>query len=719
VAAAAVATLVAASTLLVSPSFFLTDDYITQFRPAFHEIARLLVHGQFPLLTDHLWNGGALLQEYQYAVFNPISLLLYVIIGQFSDISAGAAIYSLAHIAILAAGVYALCRALGCLPRHAFLAGAVAPLSDWIFFWGAVDWIPALVSLAWLAWGWALLILTWRRRAFAPAAAGAVALTLLSGWPFADFALLISALVAARVLLVGGLAGRMRKAAWPALALVAGGLLAMPALLPLEFYAAFAQRPEVEGHWAADLTGLLEFGMPLVRVRWGSFSASEFEIVRQPIVYAAWFAPLALAGANWRVMAADRRVWIVLGSALAFAALSMISHIGLLRWMFRLLPYYQLAVIVAAAMALTKSDEEGAAWSFDRLALVVAAEVWLAFSQTRSLAFVYLGIAYAFGVLAWVSTRFGGRRDARWTAMALTASLGVFALTVWDLAKDGYPTYPQAWRFALPASSLVSASATGPERLYVVHRADERTVPGSAFWANYQVDNTNLYHPGASIGGYSAMHTPAYDPLVCWTRSNDRCSNVVVNALAPMPPTGRSLLDLMGVGEVDFKRSSDAAQFAGHIVGGWIRSPLPDGGARFVRPSREGQVTWASPGAAGMTRQAGLTHIVIDSSNSAASPGKLVVARAWYPAWHASLDGAPLRVEPLDKVLVAVDLPPKSHGQLVLSFWPAGLTAGIILAALGAVLAIIGTLFPARLEALAQWFESRLTRRGSANFSTA
>ncbi|HEY1562557.1 MAG TPA: hypothetical protein VGF71_16940 [Caulobacteraceae bacterium] len=310
----------------------------------------------------------------------PVSLLLYVVTAQIGDPSAGAAVFSLAHIAILGGGVYAVCRSLGCLPRHAFLAGAVAPLSDWIFFWSSTDWIPALVSLAWLSWAWALLILSWRRRTFAPAAALAVTLTLLSGWPFADFALLVSVLVAVRVLFVGGSGGRMRQAAWPALAILAGGLLAMPAILPLEIYAAFSGRPAVDGRWGTDLTGLLEFGMPLVQVRWGSFGAQDFETVRQPIVYAAWFAPLALAGANWRRLAANRRMWIVLGSALAFGALSMISHIGLLRWMFRLLPYYQLALIVAAALALTTADQKEMAWKFDGLALVIAAETWLAFT---------------------------------------------------------------------------------------------------------------------------------------------------------------------------------------------------------------------------------------------------------------------------------------------------------------------------------------------------
>jgi hypothetical protein len=46
--------------------------------PDFREIARLLGQGHFPLVSDRLWNGGAFLQEHQLAVFNPVSMLLYL-----------------------------------------------------------------------------------------------------------------------------------------------------------------------------------------------------------------------------------------------------------------------------------------------------------------------------------------------------------------------------------------------------------------------------------------------------------------------------------------------------------------------------------------------------------------------------------------------------------------------------------------------------------------
>jgi hypothetical protein len=309
--AAAVAVAVAATALLASRRYFLTDDFATYFVPGFREVARLIADGRFPLLTDRIWNGGALLQEYQYAVFNPVSVLLYLALGGVNDLAIYAASFSLVHIGILAGGTYFLCRVLCCAPRHAFLAAVLMPLSDWTFFWGASDWIPGLVSMAWLVWAWGFLILTFRRPVFMPAAALAIAMTILSGWPFADLALLLSVAVATRVFLASQPREHLRPAVWVALAVITGGLLAAPAVLPLGLYAAYIGRPPVDGLLATDLTGLLQFGMPFVQVHWGSFNGA-FQPLSEPIVYVAWFAPLVLASANWRRLLSDRTVWVIL-----------------------------------------------------------------------------------------------------------------------------------------------------------------------------------------------------------------------------------------------------------------------------------------------------------------------------------------------------------------------------------------------------------------------
>ncbi len=708
--AAAIAVAAAAVALIASPRFFFTDDYTTQFIPVFREIARLLAQGQFPLITDRVWLGGALVQEYQYAVFNPVSMALYALLNRVDDLPAYAALFSLVHIAILAGGTFFTCRVLGCARRHAFLAAVLMPLSDWTFFWGATDWIPGLVSMAWLAWAWGFLILTWRRPAFAPAAAAAVALTILAGWPFADLALLLSILVAARVFLASQPREHLRPAAWVTLALGAGGLISAPAVLPLELYSHWVARPAVDGGWAMDLSGLLEFGMPFVQAHWGTFSAASLDAVREPTVYAAWFAPLALASANWRRLLSNRAVWVVLGSGLAFAALSMVSHIGLLRWMFRLLPYYQFAILVLVAMALTKADEDGQSWNFDRLALVIAVEVWLAFAQAHNLAFVYLGVAYAIGILAWISTRFKGRRDARWTAFALATSLGLFWITLWTTVVGGQPRYPQTW--TPPAHS--AAQAGGPTRYALVHELTQAADPGAAFWTSYRPLNISLEQPGASIVGYSSMLSQSLGELFCQTASGTACGVLVAHATAPVRPTGRSLIDLMGVDQVVIQHPADAAKFAAWAGSAWTEARGPAGEWRFDRVRPLGLTTWASPSAAAIVQSSSPARITAQARNDAPTPATIVLARAWYPGWSARLNGVPLVTRPLAGVLVSVQLPPHSAGRLEVTFWPAGLTAGLVLAAIGALLIALAALFPRLIDGLTAKLAAALPTRPQA-----
>src|SRR5918912_943021 len=73
--------------LLVNPRFYFVDDYQLYFIPLFSEIARLLKSGTFPLMTDHSWFGGAILGSYECAIFNPVSLALYLFVDvAFSDL---------------------------------------------------------------------------------------------------------------------------------------------------------------------------------------------------------------------------------------------------------------------------------------------------------------------------------------------------------------------------------------------------------------------------------------------------------------------------------------------------------------------------------------------------------------------------------------------------------------------------------------------------------
>jgi hypothetical protein len=676
----------ASCALLANPALYLTDDYATAFMPVFREVARLIWHGQAPLLTDRLWVGGGLLQEYQYGVFNPVSLALYLAIGQIGNLAIAAAVFSIAHIALLAGGAFFLARQIGCGRKQAVLVGALAPLSDWVFAWGAVNWIPALVSLTWLIWAWGSLLLTWRRPRFAPLAAVMIAMTLLSGWPFSDLALVLSLIAAGVLFVVGRTPDRWAKAAPVAAAIIVGGLIAAPATLPLAFYAPSTGRSPIVDTWFATLPALFGVGTPLFATQW-SRVAQTADFVFWPTVYASWFAPVAIANANWRQLCASPMVRLVVACAALFAAFSMTPGLWLFRWMFRLLPFYQLAVLLVGARALTQSEENGRNWRLALSLIVVDAEIWLAICQSppNGLIAAYVGVALCLTLAAWLGGRLAGRRGLAWFGVLAATSLGAFAATVLWMTWDGYPRFPTRWSPPVEAPPATQAMAASPTR-FEMFQLGIKAVPEASFWRTYEPGNLSLYQPGASINGYSPTITSPQYAWLCAGHFGSDCDNIVARLVAPEPETGRPLLDLAGVDIVDIQTAANAAAFAARAGADWRVARGPVGDWRFRRSQPSGPVTWTSPAAAAKVLVSGPTDLTLDVANAAPRPGTLVIARAWYPNWTARLNGEPIRARPLSGVVLAIDLPPSSQGQLRVSFWPAGLTAGLIACAIGLAL---------------------------------
>jgi hypothetical protein len=695
--AAALSMAAAASALLASRRFFFTDDYVTYYMPGFREIARLLYEGQFPFLTDRLWNGGALLQEGQFGLFNPVSLALYAIIGKIDDLRLAAAVFSLAHIGIFGGGAYFAGRTIGCSRRHAFLVGLLAPLSDFVFYWAATNWVSILVSMAWLAWAWGFLILTARRRAYVWPAAAMVAMVLVSGWPFADLALLISVFLAADVFLLSGFsASRLASAAWLAVALAAGVLLAAPALAPLALYDAGAGRPVLFGGWASELAGLLGVGVPNFVTHWGYFTPYEFKDVPQPTVFVAWFAPLALVNADWKTLMGKPASRLVLLLAGTLAALSMFPGVWQFRWMFRLLPYYQFAVLALSCLALTQADEQGRRWRFGWSSRLVLAEIGLAIVQFMPLAWFYVLAGAAILACAAVGGRLIARRDLAWTVFAVATSMAAFVGPLILAANAGYPRFPAASAL-LTGAAVPGHDAEGPTRL-TIFEGGEIAGRGLAAWKAYAPAGTSLYWPGTNLVGYSNIPRPPFVADFCAGYIGPRCANLATRVTRPIPPTGRSLLDLTATSEIIVEKRADADALVGSVGPGWTLSRGAIGEWRLVRDRAPGLVTYATPGLSATLVGRTPSRVMLDVRNAAPRRGLLVVARAWYPTWRARLNGARIPTAPLAGVLVSAAIPANAHGRLDLVFRPSGLSTGIVLAIVGALMLLLTAIAPSLVD---------------------
>lgn len=707
IACAVVTVLVAGFPLLIEPHFFYTDDYQTYFMPMFHEVARLVSQGQAPFITDRIWRGGALLAEYQPAVLNPISLLLYLGIYQMHSAPAAAAVFSLTHLALFAAGTYVLCRALRCAPTYAALAAVTAPTTEWILYWGAANWIPALVSIAWLPWALAALAkLYGDMKWFLPAVLG-TAMVIVSGWPFALLALAIVVLIVSLFVVPHYFRENFQRLFPVYLALLTAALLAAPAILPMIPYARYSERPfETLIRWRSTLAAVTAVGMPFYRSIWSGFSGVK--PVALPMTYVAWFAPVVIANAGWKKLLRNPVECCIFQIALWLAAISMLPMLGQFRWMFRLLPYYHLAVIVLVALILNRADAERQDLRVVPTIAAIALPLVIAVvSVPRMLDLYAASAALAFALaMAGLVLQKSGRFV--WAVFAVVSNILVFWSVNYSFVTPEYPTYPNSMRSPFLMSE--GPVAEGAKRHISISRTTALVVADD--WRDLKPGNTSLFTSVVNVGGYSPFDPKPYRQHFCPDYLGmASCPEIVQHLSVPIGPEG-NLLDLMRVEEVSIVDRDIASLFDLATARKWRSVARPTGTTLFTRDlganSLPDPVSWSADHMDQRVIVHTASQIVMDVDNQADAEGAIVMARAWYPGWKAELDGVSLPVDALYGILLEVKIPPHTRGHLVIDYWPAGLNAGMGMSALGFVVLLVVLVLQSRRGR--RWARLRLAR---------
>lgn len=411
-AVAVVAASTAALPLIGNPYFYFADDFQTFFLPMFQEIARQLKGGYFPVMTDRTWYGGAILAEYQFAVFNPISLGLYALIDQFERLDRAATTYALFHVSLLAAGVFTLCRGLGIRRPEAAVAALVGSTSMWVIYWGAQTWICALVGIAWLPWALFLLLLAYRDTRLVTPAALVTALALVSGWPYTIVALMVVVVVSTVITLM--FHGNGWRCLRVALALGLALALSAPAILPLWYYLSQSSRFEVGLHsvFQADVDTLIAVGLPIFPDTWRVFSARLRTVSSPPMHYVSWFVPLVLVNADWKGL--RHKHWapglILVLVAVTFGVLSMFGAGWHFRMPFRLLPYYHIALAILAAWLITNvQNGQPKIWKIGRTAVALILPFSVAFFNVTSVDVRQVALLLCIAALAFCASGCKGR----------------------------------------------------------------------------------------------------------------------------------------------------------------------------------------------------------------------------------------------------------------------------------------------------------------------
>lgn len=704
--AACLAAATAAIPLLHEPGFYFRDDAQAYFLPGFLEIARLIRSGEWPFLTPRLFQGGAFLAEYQYGVFNPVCLALYLVLDGFERLDRAAAFYAVFHIGLLGAGTYALGRSIGTGRPFAVLGGLAGATCFGIVDWGAVSWVPGLVSAAWLAWAAAFLMWAGRDGRFVPPAALAVFLVVASGWPFADAALLAGVAAALVVgVSTGGRTGADRRAGIRVmLATGLGFALAAPAWMPLAAAIGSTARlaASFDPHqWQTPLPTLVAIGVPLFPQAWTTFDGLSL-IVSPPMHYVGWWIPVALLHGAWSRLRTPEGAGaaLLLAATLVLGLLAVAPGVSQLRWPFRFLPYFQIGCAVLGAWFLSRP---GHGWSArSALALILGAGVLAGLPLGPAIG-LNLALLLPVALIVLILLRGGGPRT-RMGLIAIGAShIALFAALTRVFPEnsalpDWRPPMERTAYRAEPGLHQGDAALLLFERaLFRGERIGEAT---PALYLAFPQGNAVLHTGNAAIAGYSPMRGKGFGTL-CLDYIGGSCADAAERWTRPDPVTGARSLDLARVTRVTAQAGPRAEAFAAAAGAGWTQRSVA-GGTLFERPSP------ALPGT--LSRLPDGIEIISAAEGArearyglAGAGGRLVWARAWYPGYRAAWNGQPLTVEIVNDILPSVVIP-AGTGELVLRYRPRGLGLGLALAALALAALAAWTLRPL-------WTSRRAPRR--------
>ncbi|MGY2051620.1 hypothetical protein [Methylobacterium sp. JK268] len=673
----------AAIPLLHNPGFYFSDDDQSYFLPGFLEIARLIKAGEWPFLTPRLFQGGAFLAEYQYALFNPVSVALYLIIDGFDRLDRAAAAFALAHIGLLAAGTYALARAIGTPRAPAVLAGLAGATSLCLIYWDATTWTAGLVGTAWLSWAAFLLMRARTDLRLVPAAALAVFLLVTSGWPFADAALLAGAATGALIVLQTGrgLAACLRVG----LAIALGFALAAPAWMPLAASFGSTARVGQSFHphvFQTPIPVLFAVGAPLFPQIWTTFNGI-MPVASPPMQYVGWWIPVVLLHGAWshlrRPAAAGAGVLVAVIFALGFLAIA--PGFSQLRWSFRFLPFFQIGCAVIGAWFLSRP---GHRWS--RMPTAILILVTGIVASFTAVALARPNILFVLTILGVALTviRLGGPR----TRAGLTA-IGASHVLLFSVLTLIYPNNGQVpdWRPPVDRAAWRALDPVGAgDAGLLLFDQDLVVLPGehlrsAGFYTAFPIGNMSLLGRSTAIAGYSPIRAAGFAGF-CLERIGESCPEAAARWTQPDPVTGASTLDLARVTRVTAQAGPHAQAFAAAVGADWTRR-TSEAATVFERvgPDLPGTLSRLPEG----TRVTASQERAQEGRYAIEGPGGRVVwARAWYPGYEAAWNGAPLPIEVVNGILPSVVLP-AGTGVLTLRYVPAGLRTGLALAGLALV----------------------------------
>lgn len=652
--------LAVAMPICLNPAFFFSDDMKHQHLPVMMEIGRRLREGEFPAVTDLSGFGGNLLGEYQYGLYNPVSLLLYLVLPSFPNLGDAAALLAVAHYFILAAGVFVLALEVGARPFAAALAAVMMVTNLFLAYWFASAWLPGLIATAWLPWALAMLHKARRDFRFIPAGAVATYLLNTSGWPHAVIALAI--MVSVLFLLEERNRGSALHGGW--FALIAGFLASIPAWIPLAAFVRVAHRTnavdDLNGMFVPPLNGLLNAGFPSQLFMMMGLHGWQRSSV--PFLFAGVAVLIVPALVRWNWWHHHLRqvgCWLTIALIFMFLAIGP-SQIGPLRWPVRYVPYFHLVLCVLTSLLISHAKLDSTRRGLLGALMWCALALLIAWQQTTDELWNHLA---ALGLLVGATLgvwRLAGRPRA--------VSLFLIAVTLmtWLLALEVYPsnTDLNAWRVPNERGRYLLPPTVTHDDVVLTLMNSGPTFEGEVEHGVYS-GNMGMMAGMRSWNGYSPMRPAALAKSLCMDQFGWTCRDLLPRLTTIDPETHLNRLQLMGVTRVILDK-----------LHGWWHRPVEIAGATLCHEDDfvmvyclprmyKYPVTWSSSPTSYSVLESSAETIRLTVTTSA--PGTDVLfGRAWYPGLTARLDGRALPAGISRYGLVRVRIPATRGGVLEL-----------------------------------------------------
>lgn len=658
---------------------FLVDDKHDQYLPVARDIGRRLLDGEWlPVIDPDLGIAGNYAIDIQYGVFDPTHWVVDIVLSRIGDLQLAAFVWSLAFEVVLAVGTTALGRRLRMPGAWAAAAGLAVASSGWVFFKLAPNWMPGLVSLAWIPWLWWAWVGGSERVRFRDCLgiAAFTALVIAGGWPS-------TWLVFGAMMLGLGLESVVRRdrsrasGGWlepwllRAVSALAGLTLAALTLLPLLKAQDETVRRSTIGNdnfLTGNLADMLAFAAPQLHGDILTFGAQT--TLRQPVYFVAWFAVAVIWCTRW-----DARLWrrpgvvtSVAGGVLMLLLTQVPSSMGALRDPIRQLAGVQLffvigvcAVAAAGQWAVTRARVVGTLGS-------VAAMGWLSWARQPEGPGTLTGILVVAGAACVLLLVIGGARRF----VGVTALVTTFGVTVLTFALYHGDRRPNDVQQPDQLTTGALGLSTADEPIFAAY-----STGGPAQWEQWQDDGvgrafSNLRAAGRMAPGYTSLAQRGFRQRFCILSAQGQgCETQLARLFADEPTTGQPWVDLLGYRTI-VVQGPQRQQMMQRLAGATWQ--LVGEGRQFQEFRRSGaiavtgRITYvigtASVQATAMSRQTQTYEV------STADGARVVFRDLYWPGYVATLDGRQLPVGRLGETLLTVQLPPGAAGTLRVSYEP-------------------------------------------------